>query len=51
MEREVKNPPAAPWESEKPSSINGRMGEKTVRPEKLRNQRHQKMNRGKSLMV
>jgi len=50
MEREVKNPPAAPWESERLSSIKGRMGEKIVRLEKLRNQRHQKMKRGRSLI-
>jgi hypothetical protein len=47
IEREVKRPPAAPWESERLPSIRGRMGEKTVRVEKLRNQRHQKMKRGR----
>jgi len=50
IEREVKRPPAAPWESERLSSIKGRMGENIVRVEKLRNHRHQKMKRGRSLI-
>jgi hypothetical protein len=50
MEREMKRPPAAPWEMERLSSINGRMGENIVRVEKLRSQRHQKTKRGRSLI-
>jgi hypothetical protein len=46
MEREMKRPPAAQWEIERLSSINGRMGEKIVREEKLRNQRPQKIKGG-----
>jgi hypothetical protein len=49
-EKEVNSPPAAPWESERLSSIKGRIGENIVRLEKLRNQRHQKMKRGRSFI-
>jgi hypothetical protein len=51
MPREKKSPPAAPWEMERVSSIKGRMGEKMARVEKLRNQRPQKMKRGRSFTI
>src|SRR4030065_735963 len=51
IEREVKSPPTSPWERERLSSIKGRMGEKAVRVEKFRYQRHQKMKRGRSLII
>src|SRR4030043_71963 len=50
IEREVKSPPTSPWERERLSSIKGRMGEKIVRVEKFRYQRHQKMKRGRILI-
>jgi hypothetical protein len=51
MEREVKSPPASPWERDRVSSIRGRIGEKIVRLEKLRKKRPQKMKRGRSFII